>query len=477
MASPALDAGASVTTSYDAVAYPTAIFAQATPDRLAVLATLHGLSAPPIHNARVLEIGGGDGMNLLALAAAYPGTRCLSFDLAASAVERGRAWAAAAGLGNVDIRQLDILDAAAGAIEGEWDYVIAHGVYAWVPGPVRAGVMRLIGRVLSPNGVAFVSYNAKPGGHLRIAMREMLLHQLEGIAGVRPRLAAAKSFLRAFAEQAPNEEPVAVAMRRLAAAMADRPDEVLHHDELGDVYAPQALSEVAAAAAAEGLLWLGDAGVGRLADGFAGAGDGAALRAAQNADYMDGRFFRQSLFVRAGAQPRRSFSPQAVAGLFAACRASKESETGYALDDARFDVGDAPLRDALDRLIARWPGRLPCGSLFDDDPHLEALFRLFDAGLIELHAGDAPFAPTAGERPLASPLVRMQLALGWPAVSTLDHRTLAMADPRARAFVTMLDGTRDMAKLADDWEASGHAAEVPLDAALQSTAAAALLQA
>ena len=337
--------------------------------------------------------------------------------------------------------------------------------------------MRLIGRVLAPDGVAFVSYNAMPGGHLRLAMREMLLHRLEGVEGVEARLAAAKGALRAFAEADPNEEPIAVAMRKLAAAMADRPDEVLHHDELGEVYAPQTVGEVAAAASAEGLAWLGDAGLGRLADGFAGATDEAALRAVQTADYVEGRFFRQSLFVRAGAAPARIFAAERVADLFAACRAAKEGETGYALDVARFDVGDAPLREGLDRLIARWPGRLRCGELFDDPPHLQALFGLFDAGLIELHATDAPFALEAGERPLASSLARMQLALGWPAISTLDHRTLAMPDPRARAFLTLLDGTRDRGALERDWAAAGHADDVPVEAALDMTAAAALLRA
>uniref|UniRef100_UPI0035C81FB3 class I SAM-dependent methyltransferase n=1 Tax=Sphingomonas sp. TaxID=28214 RepID=UPI0035C81FB3 len=112
-------------TPYDLNAYPTAIFAQTAPDRLATVARLAGLSPPPVETARVLEIGGGDGMNLLALAVAYPRAEFVSFDLAATAVARGRRWLAASGVANLRLEVLDILDATE-APDGPFDYIIAH---------------------------------------------------------------------------------------------------------------------------------------------------------------------------------------------------------------------------------------------------------------------------------------------------------------------------------------------------------------
>ena len=210
--------GTARTTSYDDIPYPTAVFPQATPDRLATVARLHGLDPPDIATARILEIGGGDALNLLAVAAAYPQVTGLSFDLAGTAVERGRRWAALAGIGSVAIEQMDLLDAAAGAIAGEYDYIVAHGVYAWVPEPVRAAVFALIGRVLSPTGVAFVSYNALPGGHMRVAMREMLQLHLEGIVDPVERLEQARVFLAAFAEDDSIDEPIVEALQAGASA-------------------------------------------------------------------------------------------------------------------------------------------------------------------------------------------------------------------------------------------------------------------
>jgi SAM-dependent methyltransferase len=458
-----------MSTSYDEVPYPTAVFPQATPDRLATIARLHGLSSPDIANARILEIGGGDALNLLAVAAAYPGVTALSFDLAGTAVERGRRWAELAGIGNVAIEQMDLLDAAAGAIKGEYDYIVAHGVYAWVPEPVRAALLRLIGRVLAPNGVAFISYNALPGGHMRRAMREMLLLHLDGVEGPAERLAEARAFLGTFAEDDSVDEPIVGVMRRLARAMLERDPAVLHHDELGPVYVPQALRDVASAAASEGLAWLGDASVGRFADGF------HALRDVQMRDYLEGRYFRQSLFVSAEARPDGRLDPQRVAGLFAACHGRRTGETEFTADNNRCEVTDAGLIEALEQLIAAFPTRLPCGELFDDDPHLEAMFRMFDAGLITLHAGPAPCAATPGAHPQASALARMQIAQEWPTVSTLDLRSLAISDPRARQFIGLLDGSLDREQLAGRWSATGHANDVPLESALAMVAKAGLL--
>src|SRR5262245_41296039 len=137
-------------TSYDLVAYPSDAFLATHPDRLATVARLHGLHSPAIETARVLEVGGGTGINVIAMAAAYPDAQFLSFDLAQEPVARGQAIVAAAGLTNVRVELADIL-VAAETLEGPFDYIIVHGVYSWVPEPVRAAIMRLIGRVLADN--------------------------------------------------------------------------------------------------------------------------------------------------------------------------------------------------------------------------------------------------------------------------------------------------------------------------------------
>lgn len=57
---------------YDTISYPGRALAQAHPDRLATLATLFGIKPPEVSHCRVLELGCGDGLNLIAIALGLP---------------------------------------------------------------------------------------------------------------------------------------------------------------------------------------------------------------------------------------------------------------------------------------------------------------------------------------------------------------------------------------------------------------------
>ncbi len=463
-------------TAYDAVAYPSTVFPATHPDRLATIARLHGLAAPPIETARVLEIGGGDGVNLIAMAAAWPRAQFFSFDLSTTAVARGAALVAASGLTNVRVETGDIC-AAATDLDAQFDYIIAHGVYAWVPEPVRAAVMALIGRTLSAEGVAFISYNALPGGHMRRMVREMALHAVGHIADPGERVLAARAFLAELAEPCAGDRPVVAAMRDVARPMATKLLSTLYHDELGDVYAPQSLTEVIAAAAPHGLAFLNDASPNQLVDGLPGAGldDAATLRMAQASDDRAMVFFHETLLVRPGRGPQRAADPAGIAALYVASQAVRHDGNDFTLGDGSFSIGDDQLADAVASLAAIWPRRMRAGDLVDGDDRLLALYQLFTREAVMLHATALPGVRTAGECPTASPLALAQVRAGSKAVFTLDHRVMALTDAGPRAFLALLDGSRDRTALVRDWAASGFGAEIPVDAALAQFAAAALL--
>ena len=159
-------------TEYDAVVYPSGLYPQTHPNRLATNATLLGLDPAPVEKCRVLEIGCGDGTNLLTMAFSLPESRFLGIDLAADPIRRGNQLIEKLGLNNVTLRQMDVL--AAPDDLGVFDYIIAHGVYSWVPAEVREKIMAICGRHLSEQGLAYISYNAYPGNHLRDLVRRMM---------------------------------------------------------------------------------------------------------------------------------------------------------------------------------------------------------------------------------------------------------------------------------------------------------------
>lgn len=471
----------STPTAYDTVAYPSATFPQTHPDRLAVIAMLHGLAAPPVPGARVLEIGGGDGFNLLALATAWPQAQFHSFDLSAEAVARGRALADVAGLTNIRIEQADILDVARSVEPESYDYVIAHGVYAWVPDAVQSAIMAVAGRALAPNGVFFVSYNAMPGGHVRQVMRDMLLHALDGVEGIENRIRAARAFLESHAEPRAGDDAVVACMRAQSKVMLQRPDAVLFHDELGDCYAPHYLHEVVAAASRHGLEFLNDAGRDRLGDGFvpedtADDGDTATLvRRAVADDFAAMRFFRQSLFVRDGRRPSRRPRLDALDRLLAAGMFAPAEDGGIRVGEAEFILRDAGLTGRLLDLGAGWPEHRPVTDIAQDDDQREAILGLFRMGLIHLTTQPPPFVSYVSQNPTASPLARAQILTGSPTVTSLHLETMTIADRSARQFIPLLDGTRDRAALAEQWSHLPRDAAIDVDQALQSIAGQRLL--
>lgn len=467
-------------TAYDEVQYPSALYRTTHPEHLAAIARLHGLDAADPRRARVLEIAGGDGLNVLAMAAALPDARFVNIDLAPSAVARGQALALASGLDNARIEVADVV-AAADEFEGEFDYVVAHGLYAWVPPLVQQATLRLIDRVLAPEGVAYISYNAMPGGYLRLALRDMVRFELEGVTGDEARLERAVAILNDYGSAREGDTLEHAALRKMARGMAGKALHFLFHDELGAVYDPKSLAQVAAEAAAHNLAYLTESQPGGLFHGMPGEplDDAALLRRAQIADYQDLCFFHQSLFVRPGRNPLRAPDWSVFEALLAGVPMglARTGPTQFTVAEAEFEVGDDALADFLERLTQVAPARLPLAHFARSPAHGEAILRLVDRGIIELHSLPFPGTLEPGEHPRTNALVRALIAQGQTNLFNLDHRAVAISEEGPRLFLSLLDGSRDRGALARDWETAGQSSHTDVDSALRQLAKAGLLSA
>ncbi len=167
-----------LTNAYDQVPYIRTSFPETHPRRLQTVAAMHGLTSPPIEKCRVLELGCAGGWNLLPMAAQLPHATLLGIDLSARQIEEGRAALAAAGLNNIELRQMSILDVTEQF--GTFDYIIAHGVYSWVPRDVREKVLSIFRHNLAANGVAYVSYNLYPGWYSQQWLRDAMCYLAPG---------------------------------------------------------------------------------------------------------------------------------------------------------------------------------------------------------------------------------------------------------------------------------------------------------
>ena len=408
------------------------------------MATLFGLEPAAPAGCRLLELGCGDGGNLVPMAYGLRGSAFCGIDLSRRAIERARSLAAALGLANVDFRHADLT---ALPELGAFDFVVAHGVYSWLAPAERDALLAACREHLAPGGVAYVSYDVLPGGHLREITRQMLRWHLRDVEEPEQRIAQARALLTAVAGARPEGDEMRIAAERAL----QQGDPALFHDELAPHHEAVLFADFAAHAGEHGLRFLAEADVfemearnlpPELAEGL--------IEREQYLDFFKGRMFRQTLLCHADAEQREA-GLDVVRGMLAASPAERAGEsegrvTFRGPHGATLTTDHEAVQAAFVRLGEAWPAAVPVAGLGEDPAVAETLRRAYAANLVHLHvwAPDAATAPS--ERPVASALARLQAAEGTR-VTTLRHTGVEVPDERGRRLIRLLDGTRDRAAL------------------------------
>ena len=484
-------------TVYDEVPYPSLSHSQSHPDTLATLARLLGLHPAPLERCRVFEIGCASGGNLIPMAQGLPGSTFVGIDLSGRQVAEGQAAIAALGLNNITLRQLDILGVTADF--GEFDYIVAHGIYSWVPPHVQEKLLDICRQNLAPHGVAYVSYNTYPGWHVFGMIREMMLYHTRGIADARERAAQARGLLDFLAESVPasdnNRGSLTHAysgfLKRELERLGPKADAFMLHDELEEVNDPVYLHQFVERAARHGLQYVAEVEFRSVLPShfqpevsetlFKMARDSVEME--QYMDFLRNRSFRQSLLCHRDVQINRVIAPERLMGFHVAARAVPLSDQpdlqGVSVEKFKGQDGatlsidhpvskaamlhlaeiwprsvtfDALLTAARDRLNGAGTGkererekeREGEGEAASDDQVLAAnLLKayVYSENLVELHVYAPPFTLQVSERPVASPWARWQ-ARDWNKVTNLRHERVDL-DSLSRFLLARLDGAHD----------------------------------
>jgi SAM-dependent methyltransferase len=431
------------------------------------MATLFGLDPAPPSACRVLELGCGDGGNILPMALGLPGSSFVGIDLAPLATERARALADLLHLENIEFEHVGIEDY--DAPDGSFDYVIAHGVFSWVPERVRDDLLALCARLLTPHGVAYVSYNAMPGHRTRQTLRELLAFALHGIDDPMQRMAAGRALLADASVVWPHGEGLETTLGGQARMLLSQGDALFFHDTLSPINKALYFREFVADAAQHDLQFLAEAEFTEMQT----AALPEALRARLDAiddvvereqlvDFLKQRMFRQTLLCHADVAVDGAPRPERLATLAAA------GAVEWTADETTGRVGftssgggglstDHPLLiSSLQRIGSAWPGAVSLADLADGEPDAleilcEALLPCFAANLVRLHARAPQLSNVAGARPRTSPLARLQ-ARDREFMTTQRHTSIRLEDDLGWVLVALLDGTRDRAQLLIDLE-------------------------
>jgi len=255
----------------------------------------------------------------------------------------------------------------------------------------------------------------------------------------------------------------------VAKRILGRAPEVLFHDELGEFYAPQLLADVAALAAAEGMTYLADTrphmSEETLFPSAAAAplrerADGDWLRFQQYLDFQQLRSFHNAVFVK-GAPDRRRVADR-LPGLWASCSLrevaadpAKPNEAVFeTVSNVRMSTNDPRLVALFRKFAQAYPQALPLDGVADLEGIADHVFRLFLSGVMCLTTAPPRVASRASERPLASPLTRLQSARGESELATLTHGVLRIEGGPLAALLALLDGTRGRDRLAAEWAAA-----------------------
>jgi SAM-dependent methyltransferase len=400
----------------------------------------HGIRTPRAPRAAFtfVDLGCGDAVGLILLAAAYPEARFIGIDVLAAHVERGRSLASAVGLDNIELHCLHFADAGS-IVDGEAHYVAAQGVLSWIRPDNRGHVLELAASMLRPGGVFTLGYNSLPGwGHL-LGFQRLAYELAQANPG-----SSAQRFDAAVATIRESGLVAPAVLAWIDKEIATTPHGYFAHEFLNRHWSPLWSGDVIADAADRGFHFVGDAHPGRLRPDFTlKPGWRTALAPIRNVSareiaadmFLDSKF-RTDLYVKGmpvllgGREAAEHRLDQVWAGGVAeaearfgirtpAGRIGFDNEAAHAIL-ARLEAGPAPLRavegfgaadllntvDALQLAALVLPGE-PASAT----PHADSANRIItDATatwpLTALAGANGVFLPRRDTLPVAPALLR-----------------------------------------------------------------------
>lgn len=490
-------------TSYDDVLYAGHSYIHSHPNTLSTIARLRGLNPARLRNCRVLELGCASGENLIPMAEHLPAAEFVGIDLSVRQIERGHTYLERTGIKNVELRQMNILDLDNSL--GDFDYILAHGIYSWVPPVVRDRLLAVCRERLRPHGVAYVSYNTFPGWHFFQIARNMMLYRIRNTEEPLARAKIAREFIEQmadFVKPANGDFSVFPDLYRgfiqtyhsFLTQSALREDAHFLHDELEEVNDPVYFHEFVAHAARHDLQYLGDANFSSMM-AFNLPRDAAQMLQSiaadriemeQYIDFLRNRSFRYTLLCHRAAPLRNQIDMDSLGDFYVASNLKVEEGAdllGSSL--VKFSDGGAasiatnhPVSKVAFHVIQRtWPAfyqikdLLPLAyaemkSLSDDafcPEQLTADQRKVDRkvlttnllkayatsdNLLRLFYERPRMVPTLSEFPQAAEWTRLQARQSEIVTNSFHFRV--QLDPLTRFLLIRLDGTRRLADLVQE---------------------------
>lgn len=462
--------------SYDEVPYEGGIIEGTHIDSLAATARLFGLSSADVTDCRVLEIGCGTGGNIIPMAYSLPGSSFLGIDLSARQIEMAGEHAARLPINNLELVHADVRELTGWS--RQFDYIVCHGVFSWVPEGVRTAILDVCSRLLAPDGVAYISYNANPGWRLTGAVRDMARFHARFFEDPQERITQTRALIQFLADATENIIPDTgrwawstwIAVQN--SMIAERLDGYVMHEFLEGENVAFYLHEFLDLLPAHGLEYLGDVDLSTMLLANLPPEVGTTINEIsptqhlleQYRDFVINRNFRQSVVCRTERELRRNIAGSLISTFLFRIAVKRASDGSWTMPQpvGRLVTAKEPtVLAVLDALEAASPRSLTFRALReaipeggwpedkkDDGPraeHLAAvLLSLLATSAVHFRTWDPPLEVATPERPRAYAPARAAPGTTKP---TPFHEGYGF-EPFVEFLVPLMDGTRDIEELA-----------------------------
>jgi methyltransferase-like protein len=476
---PVSEAHSAAPTTSDEISQPVTSRPQTHPNRLGAMARLFGIAAAEPAKARVLQLGCGDGANLLAMAEDHPQASFLGIEGSKTQVAKAQEAIAAAGVKNVEVRQQEIIDFPESA--GRFDYIVVHGVFSWAPEPVREKILAICETHLADNGIAYISYNALPGWNMRRSLRDMMLFHTREISEPQAKVGQARALLSFLANSVPTEgSAYGMLLKNELAFLGNQPDSFILGDLLAKENTPFYLHEFVGRAAKRGLQYLSEPTIAEMLTAnfpekvreTLAQLNNQLVAQEQYMDFLRNRAFRQTLLCRSGVSVNRNLASatlkqfafrsligaptgpvELVPGIsvgFATAGGAQVASTDtlvkallWTLSETR-GVSAVAYSDLLATCRARsrpFLGEAPADlDQLEENALLANLLNLLSQGLIEIQIEPVKVRMEVPAKPAVSALARHQ-AMSARLITNRMHLPVP-ADLVSRFIIAACDGTR-----------------------------------
>ncbi len=249
--------------AYDEMPYQGRSYPQSSPDHMRMVGKLFGMNPPATETSRILELGCAEGSNLLPHAVKYPKAELVGIDLSKVQIDAGKKHVQRLRLQNIELKHMSIVDI--DQAFGEFDYIICHGVFSWVPDFVRNKILEVCSKNLSPQGVAYISYNALPGWNMIRTIRDMMLYHSQKFKNLEDKIDQSRLLL-SFVNEAlqENNSPYALMLKQEADMLLGHDNRYLRHEYLEENNKPFYFSDFMVEASKHNLRYLSDTKVSTM---------------------------------------------------------------------------------------------------------------------------------------------------------------------------------------------------------------------